>query len=211
VASTQTLIPHRARVAGRIETDGDVIVLGRVEGSIVSGGVVIITPTGVAVAEIGATRADVQGVVIGNIVGTERIDVASGARVVGDLRAPEVQIAADATIEGRVDRLGAMAGEAPPIAANRPTLRARGPRIARPVKPEHRPEATLPEARPPMREAPSQPPLPLPPPPAPPPVAAMGATASTPPSTTPSSAVPATPRPPQRAKLVPRRKKAGDP
>jgi cytoskeletal protein CcmA (bactofilin family) len=195
VATSQTLIPARARVAGRIETDGDVIVVGRVEGSIHAGGVVIVAPSGVAVAEIGATRADVQGVVIGNIVGIERIDVAPGARVVGDLRAPEVQIAAEATIEGRVDRLSATIDESLMLAPVRPTLRARA-KIARPTRPT---TAKPPDLTPsPEALGPSPSPDPLPPPPAP-----THATA-------PSTAVPATPRPPQRAKLVPRRKKTGD-
>jgi hypothetical protein len=58
--------------------------------------------------------------------------VLAGARVVGDLRAPEVELAAGATIEGRVDRDAPRAPEPP--RAERPTLRARAP-LRRPTLP----------------------------------------------------------------------------
>jgi len=43
-------------------------------------------------------------VVIGDVICVERISVSAGARVVGDLRAPDVAIAHGAIVDGRVDR-----------------------------------------------------------------------------------------------------------
>jgi cytoskeletal protein CcmA (bactofilin family) len=107
VGKSTTLIAKRTRVGGRIETDGDVVVEGRVEGAVVAAGRVTIAESGMAVAQIQAARVEVEGVVIGDVVATERIGVAAGARVVGDLRAPEVSLASGAVVEGKVDRRAA--------------------------------------------------------------------------------------------------------
>ena len=85
---TTTLIAKRTRVGGRIETHGDVMVEGRVEGSIVAAGTVTIGVSGVAVSDIHAGRAVILGIVIGDIEASERIDVAASARIVGDVRSP---------------------------------------------------------------------------------------------------------------------------
>lgn len=107
MGKSTTLIAQRTRVGGRIETDGDVVVEGRVEGSISAGGRVTVAESGVAVAQIQAARAEIEGVVIGDVLAAERIGVAAGARVVGDLRAPDVSLANGATVDGKVDRRSA--------------------------------------------------------------------------------------------------------
>src|SRR5215475_14620423 len=93
VGKSTTLIASRTRVGGRIETDGDVVIEGRTEGSVAAGGRVTVAESGVVIAQIEATRAEIDGVVIGDVICVERISVSAGARVVGDLRAPDVAIA----------------------------------------------------------------------------------------------------------------------
>jgi cytoskeletal protein CcmA (bactofilin family) len=107
VGKSTTLIANRTRVGGRVETDGDVVVEGRLEGSVSAGGRVTVAESGVVIAQIDATRAEIDGVVIGDVVCAERINVSAGARVVGDLRAPDVTIASGAIVDGKVDRRGA--------------------------------------------------------------------------------------------------------
>lgn len=155
-----TLIARRTRVTGRIETHGDVMVEGRIEGSIVAGGCVTVGVSGVAVSDIHTGRAVVLGIVIGNIEASERIDVAASARIVGDVRSPLVSVASPATIEGRVDELETGAppvspsgshptGPAPQavvasgqvstsgtIPTTRPTLKIRGAAMVRPAPPD---------------------------------------------------------------------------
>ncbi|HKA91432.1 MAG TPA: polymer-forming cytoskeletal protein [Haliangiales bacterium] len=104
MGKSTTLIAKRTRVGGRIETDGDVVIEGRVEGAVVAGGRVVVAESGMAVAQIQAARAEIEGLVIGNVMATERIGVAAGARVVGDLRAPDVSLQNGAIVEGTVDR-----------------------------------------------------------------------------------------------------------
>src|SRR5215468_1738479 len=74
---TTTLIAKRTRVDGLIETEGDVMIEGRVEGTIRAAGCVTVAVSGVAVSDMNASRALVLGILIGNVSATERIDVAA--------------------------------------------------------------------------------------------------------------------------------------
>jgi cytoskeletal protein CcmA (bactofilin family) len=112
-----TRIPPRGRFSGKLETPGHVILEGRLEGQIHAGERVTVTQSGVAVAEIFARRVEVSGVVIGNVTADEGIAVLAGARVVGDLRAPEVMVDSAATLDGRVDRIPAA-----PMSSTKQTL-----------------------------------------------------------------------------------------
>lgn len=121
-----SVIAKRTRVGGPIETEGDLLVEGRVEGAIKAGGCVTVGPSGVALSDMTCGRAIVLGIVIGGISASERVDVAAGGRVVGDVRAPAVAIVAPGTVEGRVEQ------HAPVTPHSRPTLRIR------PARPEGR-------------------------------------------------------------------------
>ena len=127
---TTTIIAKRTRIGGLVETEGDVVVEGRVEGTIRAGGCVTIAVSGVAVSDVEAGRAMVLGILIGNVTATERIDVAASARIVGDVRAPTVSVATAGLVEGRIEELNPEEdGEA------KPTLRLRSGPVVRPAKP----------------------------------------------------------------------------
>jgi cytoskeletal protein CcmA (bactofilin family) len=130
VASKMSVIAKRTRVGGPIETEGDLVVDGRVEGAIRAAGCVTVGPSGVVISDLVVGRAVVIGIVIGSITASERVDVAAGGRVVGDVRAPTVTIVATGAVEGRVEQQGL------PPPHTRPTLRIRPSRpeagIARP-------------------------------------------------------------------------------
>jgi cytoskeletal protein CcmA (bactofilin family) len=135
----ETLVARHARVSGRVETPGSLRIEGRVEGMVRAADRVVIGRTGVAISEIEARFVEIRGVVIGNVSAEVRIDVHEGARVVGDLVAPNVDLDAGATIEGRVDRaVPAEPAAEPPRAAagaERQTVRLRHP-VRRPTRPD---------------------------------------------------------------------------
>ena len=128
-----TVVERGCTLAGRIEAEGHVEVHGRVEGSI-RARTVRIVPEATVVAEV---------------VARERIDVAAGARVIGDLRAPVVEIEAGAILEGRidlVDREDAPTAAAVP-ASERQTVRVVSQAVKRPTRPPQ-PPVRLPPALP---------------------------------------------------------------
>jgi cytoskeletal protein CcmA (bactofilin family) len=135
VLLTPTLIPAHARVEGLIETPADLEIVGRVDGKIYIGGTVTIAPNSTCRADVRARRARVSGELIGSVVCSEAIEITAGAKVVGDLRAPDISIDPHAEIDGRVDLL-APAPESAGV--QRATLAQRGPPILRPMPPGRR-------------------------------------------------------------------------
>ncbi len=103
--SAPTHIPSHTRVEGRIETSSDLEIEGRCDGEIDVAGSVVVRPGAVCKAHIRARSATIQGEIIGSVVCTESILLAAGARVVGDLRAPDVSVSPEAQVDGRVDLL----------------------------------------------------------------------------------------------------------
>ena len=99
-----TFIASSAKVSGPIETSGDLMIAGRVDGQLRAGGTVTVLAGGAVTAELRGFRVRIEGAVIGNVYAAERIEVAAGARVVGDLRATVVELAPGATVEGRIDQ-----------------------------------------------------------------------------------------------------------
>ncbi len=126
---SHTVIPAHATVDGLIDTPGDVTIEGRVEGEVRAGGTVTIAAGATCKASVLSGAALIYGELIGNAVCTETIEVAQGARVVGNLRAPNVAVAAHCEVDGRVDLL--------PPEPQTPTMevsfRRSLPRMPRPV------------------------------------------------------------------------------
>ena len=124
-----TVVERGCTVAGRIEAEGHVEVHGRVEGSI----------------RARTARVIPEAIVVGDIVARERIDVAAGARVIGDLRAPVVEIEAGAAVEGRVDLVDRDDAATQPIPrSERQTVRFVSQPVKRPTRPPQPPVRPLP-------------------------------------------------------------------
>jgi cytoskeletal protein CcmA (bactofilin family) len=98
-----TIIGAGLSVEGEISGNEPVTVLGSVKGKISVTDVVIIDKGGIVEADVEASEIKVLGTVTGNLVASDRIDVATSARVVGDLRAPRIQIAEGAGFKGHID------------------------------------------------------------------------------------------------------------
>ena len=127
-----TLIPRGTRIDGQIETAGDLTVEGRLDGRIEIGGLLVVAAGATCRASVRAREARIAGEIMGEVVCSAAIEVLPGGRVVGDLRAPEIEVDAKAFVDGRVDLL-------PPqpeaIAVQRARVSARGPGVSRPSPP----------------------------------------------------------------------------
>ena len=130
---SHAIIDAKLRVEGLIEVTGDLAVEGRVDGRLSGDGHITIAAGASCRASIRCPRLTIVGELIGNAVCTESIDVAPGARVVGDLRAPDVQVGANAEVDGRVDVLAPEPMEA---SVERRSVGSRGPGPVRPEPPE---------------------------------------------------------------------------
>jgi cytoskeletal protein CcmA (bactofilin family) len=137
MAANLTVIGRTTRVRGRVTGSVDLEVQGFVEGEITVGGDVTVDSQGIVGAGIRGRRLIVRGAVKGDLVGDESILLESGARVLGDVRAPRVAIASGALVRGYVqtgdaDASGTRAARAQPAARPAPPV-ARAAPAALPV------------------------------------------------------------------------------
>ena len=98
-----TVIARGLTIEGEISADEEVVVAGTVRGKLTVDGPVTVESGAVVEADIGASALSVSGAVTGNVQAAERVDLLSGARLVGDVKAARFTIADGASFQGHVD------------------------------------------------------------------------------------------------------------
>lgn len=135
-------------IRGSISGDGDLDVLGRVEGSIHIRGELTIGDGALVKSDVSAARVVIRGAVAGDVVADESVVLEAGARVVGDLRAPRIGVRPGALVRGHVSTTGEAAA---------PKRSAAASHAARPAPAAARGAPPPAAARP--RQAPTQAPV----------------------------------------------------
>lgn len=97
---------------GELSAEEDLILFGRVEGSVKHTENLTIGVGGVVVGDVKARVITVKGTVEGDLEATESIVVSPTANVTGDLVAPRVSVVEGATFNGAVRMVKAAAGDA---------------------------------------------------------------------------------------------------
>lgn len=90
-------------VSGRIEGEGNVFIEGRVDGEIRIKGDLHIDASGQVKADIQARNVFVYGILVGNAEALEKVEIAEGGRMLGDVRSPRFLINEGAAFSGVVD------------------------------------------------------------------------------------------------------------
>lgn len=139
-----TVIGRTTFVRGRVNGTGDLEIAGRVEGDVTVTGEVTVEATGLVSANVSARRIVVRGAVKGDLVADEALLLESGARVVGDLRAPRIGIAAGGLVRGNV-QTGAAGAPRPRAAASAARAATPAARAAAPA-PAPAPSVSAPKA-----------------------------------------------------------------
>jgi cytoskeletal protein CcmA (bactofilin family) len=96
---------------GELSADEDLVLLGRVEGSISHTASVTVGAGGVLIGDLRARMITIKGTVEGDLEATESIVIAPTANVLGDLVAPHVSIVEGAKFNGAVDMTHAVAAD----------------------------------------------------------------------------------------------------
>src|SRR5689334_10561512 len=126
-------------VRGSIRGEGDLEILGRVEGSVAVSGELTIGETALIKSDVSGRRVTVSGAVAGNVSATEAIVLEAGARVVGDLGAPQIGIRPGALVRGMVSTHGPLAPDASASRARAAAARPATRPVAEAPKPAVRP------------------------------------------------------------------------
>lgn len=132
---------------GELTAEEDVILQGRVEGSIRHARNLVIGTDGSVLGDVHASHLTVEGLVEGDLHCSEAVVVRSTAQVRGNIYAPRVGIMEGATFNGRVEMDPGAAREASPPAARSPAKQPPAPRAPAAQGTSLRPGA--PPARPP--------------------------------------------------------------
>ena len=98
-----TVIGSSIVIDGEITGEEDLIVRGTVKGRIAVRDSLFVDESGVVEADIETQNVTVSGQVTGNIQAAERVEIAAGGRMVGDVKAPRILIADGAAFKGNVD------------------------------------------------------------------------------------------------------------
>ena len=109
------------RIKGEVDCDEDLVVLGRIEGTIRQGKDLYIDAEGEVRANVTGPGIQVGGKLFGNVTVSQKIELLSTGLMVGDiLGAPRVEIMEGAKFKGRIDMgdvFGAPAAPKPSPAA----------------------------------------------------------------------------------------------
>ena len=101
--ATSTTVGETIIISGKLQGDEDLTVQGRIEGSISLTKDLFIESTGIVKADVNVRNIHISGVLVGNIVASEKVEVAVDGRMVGDINAPRVLIYDGAHFKGQID------------------------------------------------------------------------------------------------------------
>jgi cytoskeletal protein CcmA (bactofilin family) len=90
-------------IKGELTGEQDLIIEGRVEGSIALKKHLIVENTGVVLADLETENITIKGEMNGNMVASDMVEIADTAKVVGDIQAPRVIISDGARFRGSID------------------------------------------------------------------------------------------------------------
>lgn len=100
--TTPSTIGRGTTIRGSVRCDGDLDIHGFVEGSVNVKGELVIAETALIKSDVSGRHVIVRGAVAGNVSADELIVVEPGARIVGDIGAPQIGIRPGGLIRGHV-------------------------------------------------------------------------------------------------------------
>ena len=103
MADQPCIIGKQITIRGNLTGNENLVLEGRIEGSITLAKHLTVAPGGAAEAEIEVEDLTVNGLISGQIHATRRVVVASDGRVAGNIRAPRVVLESGARFKGRIE------------------------------------------------------------------------------------------------------------
>jgi len=98
-----TVIGSSIMIDGEISGDEDLVIQGTVKGKIAIKESLFVESGGTVEADIETQNVEIAGKVTGNILASDKVELKTDCRVVGDIKAPRILIADGASFKGNVD------------------------------------------------------------------------------------------------------------
>ena len=106
-----TWIAPGCKITGRVGGTADLQIDGEIEGEVRVETAVSVGASGLVRGEIFARAVRIGGRVVGNVKGSERVEVQPAGTLEGDVASPRVVIAEGAFVKGKVEMGGPAKGE----------------------------------------------------------------------------------------------------
>ncbi|MCX6557672.1 MAG: polymer-forming cytoskeletal protein [Candidatus Aminicenantes bacterium] len=105
-ANQSSLIGNTLLIKGEVFSDDEILIEGKVQGSINVKNRLIIGVNGNVEAEISAREVIIKGKVTGNVKGGQRVEIVPSGVLHGNINAPRVVIADSGVFEGNIEMHG---------------------------------------------------------------------------------------------------------
>ncbi len=110
VFKARTVLGGETRFTGKIRFDDSLKIDGYFEGTIESDGFLMIESGAEVVADVNVGVLVVGGVVQGDVIASERLELLPGGQIIGNVRCPSLIMADGTGIRGRCEMLSDPAG-----------------------------------------------------------------------------------------------------
>ncbi len=98
-----TVIGEGLSIEGELSSDEVVLVNGSFRGKLTTSDQVSVGSSGVVQADVAGASVSIAGQLTGDVSATERLDLQTGGRLIGDVKAARFTIADGASFKGNVD------------------------------------------------------------------------------------------------------------
>ena len=98
-----TIIGATIVIDGEISSDEDLVVHGTIKGRVVSQKDLYVEQSGAIEADVETKNIEIGGQVTGHIAARQKVEILTGGRAHGDVRAQRILIADGAVFKGNVD------------------------------------------------------------------------------------------------------------
>jgi cytoskeletal protein CcmA (bactofilin family) len=103
----ESIIGPNITIEGDITGTDALTILGNVRGGKIQvKESVIVAPTGRVDGEVESAGIEIAGAVTGNVAASDKVEIKSGGKLVGDVKAPRILIADGASFKGNINMQG---------------------------------------------------------------------------------------------------------
>ena len=112
--ASMSLVSENVRIEGELGGEENILINGRVLGSIKLNGDIVVGQSGVVEADIEGNTIVIQGTVKGNVKALNHLEIQATGKMIGDITAKSIDIKEGSTFEGRSRMLKPGQIESPP-------------------------------------------------------------------------------------------------
>ena len=99
--ASMSLVSENIRIEGELGGEENILINGRVLGSIKLNGDIVVGQSGVVEADIEGNTIVIQGTVKGNVTARNHLEIQATGKMIGDITARSIDIKEGSTFEGR--------------------------------------------------------------------------------------------------------------